>query len=91
VFEKRRQLGLTNTVDEIKDRDPDLDDEQATAVLKANVDVETERVKYMRELQALSGAMGASTEDVAAGGKRPFEANRGAPQDKDEKTDDEAA
>jgi hypothetical protein len=45
----------------------------------------------MRELQALSGAMGASTEDVAAGGKRPFEANRGAPQDKDEKTDDEAA
>lgn len=78
VFEKRRQLGLTNTVTEIMERDPDLDERQATEALQANIDVETERVKYMRELQAVSGGMGASTEDVVQrDGKQSFEANRG--------------
>jgi hypothetical protein len=31
----------------------------------------------MKDMLAMSGSMGASTEDVAAGGKKPFEANRG--------------
>lgn len=85
VFEKRRQLGLTNTLDEIKKRNPDLvTDEQAEDVLKDNVRVETIRIALMRELMALSGSMGASTEDVASGGKRPFEANRGESADADE-------
>jgi hypothetical protein len=92
VFEKRRQLGLTNTIDEIRKRNPDLrTDKDAEAVLRANVHAETMRIAIMKVLLSMSGAMGASTEDVAAGGKRPFEANRGTPQDKDEKTDDEAA
>jgi hypothetical protein len=81
VFEKRRQLGLTNTIEEIMERDPDLTEEQAVEVLRANIDVETERIKYMRELQAASGSMGASTEDINAGGKPPFEANRGEDED----------
>jgi hypothetical protein len=82
VFEKRRQLGLTNTIAEIMDRDPDLDEKQALAVLKTNIDVETLRVIKMKDLIAASGSMGASTEDVAAGGK-PFEANRGEPDEDD--------
>lgn len=81
VFEKRRQLGLTNTISEIMDRDPDLDEKQALAVLEANIQAETLRVQKMRTLQALSGGMGASTEDVVQrDGKQPFEANRGKPK-----------
>lgn len=80
VFKSRRELGLTNTVDEIMDRDPDLDEKQATEVLQANIDVETERIKYMRELQAASGAMGSSTADIVQrDGQTPFQANRGQP------------
>lgn len=81
VFEKRRQLGLTNTIAEIMERDPDLDEKQALAVLDANIQAETLRVIKMKDLIAASGSMGASTEDVAAGGKKPFEANRGKPSD----------
>ena len=77
VFEKRRQLGLTNTIEEIMERDPDLNEAQALLVLDANIRAETARIKKMKEMIAMSGSMGASTEDVAAGGKKPFEANRG--------------
>lgn len=88
VFEKRRQLGLTNTLAEIRKRNPDLkSDEEAEEVLKRNVEVETIRIVIMKTLLALSGSMGASTEDVAAGGKQSFEANRGKP----EPTEEEAA
>ena len=80
VFEKRRELGLTNTIAEIMERDPDLDEKQATEALQANIDVETERIKYMRELQAASGAMGSSTADIVQrNGQTPFQANRGKP------------
>lgn len=82
VFENRRRLGLTNTLAEIRKRNPDLkDDAAAEDVLKANVSVETMRVILMKALMAVSGSMGAATEDVAAGGKPPFEANRGESQE----------
>lgn len=81
VFEKRRQLGLTNTLAEIRKRNPDLpDDEAALEVLKRNVEVETIRIAVMKTLMSMSGAMGASTEDVA-GVRTPFEANRGEEND----------
>lgn len=81
VFEKRRQLGLTNTLAEIRDRNPDLkSDDEAETVLKDNIEIETMRVIMMKSLMSASGSMGASTEDVAAGGKPPFEANRGEPE-----------
>lgn len=82
VFEKRRQLGLTNTIQEIMDRNPDLRSHaEALAVLDANIKAETLRIGKMKDMLAMSGSMGASTEDVAAGGKKPFEANRGEAPD----------
>lgn len=84
VFEKRRQLGLTNTIEEIRRRNPDLaDDEAALDVLKRNVEIETIRIAVMKTLIAMSGSMGASTEQVAAGASSVFAANRGEP-DRDE-------
>jgi len=85
VFEKRRQLGLTNTLDELIRRNPDLATrEQAKVALDDNITIETARIAKMHEMLAMSGSMGASTEDVAAGGKKPFEANRGAKKDDDD-------
>jgi hypothetical protein len=82
VFEKRRQLGLTNTLEEIRRRNPDIrNDEDAMKVLQRNVEVETARIAVMRDLMAMSGSMGASTEDVATGTRSAFEANRGKPDD----------
>lgn len=64
VFEKRRQLGLTNTVDEIKRRNPDIrNDVDAMAILQRNVEMETDRVALMKNLLALSGSMGTETPD----------------------------
>jgi hypothetical protein len=92
VFEKRRQLGLTNTLDEIIRRNPDLKSrKEAEEVLEDNITLETERIRKMKEMLAMSGSMGASTEDVAAGGKKPFEANRGEPANANEKKESEAA
>lgn len=82
VFEKRRQLGLTNTLDELIKRNPDLATrESAKKALDDNIAIETARIAEMKNMLAMSGSMGASTEDVAAGGKKPFEANRGPAQD----------
>lgn len=89
VFEKRRQLGLTNTLDEIIRRNPDLRSrEDANRVLEDNIALETARIAKMKEMLAMSGSMGASTEDVAAGGKQPFEANRGTVTGQDDTADD---
>jgi len=85
VFEKRRQLGLTNTLDEMIARNPDLGThEVAMQALDANIKVETARIAMMKSMLAMSGSMGASTEDMAAGGKKPFEANRGEPSGDEE-------
>lgn len=80
VFEKRRQLGLTNSIEEIQRRNPDMSTDQAIAYLRDNVVAETFRIMLMRGLQALSGSMGSSTEDIVQrDGQTPFEANRGEP------------
>lgn len=77
VFEKRRQLGLTDTLEEIRKRNPDLlSDEAAEAVLKGHVEVETKRIAMMRDLMAMSGG--------SAPGSQPAPA---APQD-DGQSDD---
>ena len=84
VFEKRRQLGLTNTLEEIRKRNPDLrSDEEAEAVLKSNVEIETNRIALMKTMISLSGSMGASTEDMSRGGQQPFKGNRGEPANGD--------
>lgn len=83
VFEKRRQMGLTSTLEEIRHRNPDLrSDAEAQAVLEKHIQDETVRVVLMRTLQALSGSMGSSTEDIQQrDGKTPFEGNRGEAED----------
>jgi hypothetical protein len=65
VFEEARRIGLTDTLVEIRRRNPDLtSDEEALKVLERHIGVETERVKRMRELQAASGSMGTDSPDV---------------------------
>jgi hypothetical protein len=92
VFEQRRRLGLTNTLDEIKKRNPDLRNrEEAKRVLDDNIALETARIAEMKAMLAMSGSMGASTEDMSAGGKKPFEANRGAVNADGEQSEDDAA
>jgi hypothetical protein len=59
LFENRRRLGLTDTVDELMRRDPDLGVEQAFSKLRNHVDVEVLRNTIMRPLQQISGSMGA--------------------------------
>jgi hypothetical protein len=58
IFEHARTLGLTDTIEELMRRDPDKGPAEAFAEMKLHIDRETERVRSMRELQALSGAMG---------------------------------
>jgi hypothetical protein len=58
LFEKERAAGLDNTVDFLMRRNPDLAEETAKTQILNNIAVETWRVGEMRELQALSGAMG---------------------------------
>lgn len=74
VFEKRRQLGLTDTIEEIRRRNPDIvSDDAAEEVLKHHIEVETRRLVVMRTLQSMSGSMGTSTPDTPSA----FEQNRG--------------
>jgi hypothetical protein len=80
VFSFRRQLGLTNTLDEIRLRNPDIKtDADAEAVLDRNIKIETQRVAKMKDLMAMNGSMGASTEAVAGNAPNNFQANRGQP------------
>lgn len=58
LFEKERAAGLDNTVAFYMRRNPDADDEMAEAAILENIDLETWRVKQMRQLMAVSGAMG---------------------------------
>lgn len=86
VFKERRQLGLTNTLEEIRRRNPDLKtDEEAEGVLKDNIEVETKRVILMRALQAASGAMGTSTPSEPS----EFQRNRGEPDPDDDEEPEE--
>lgn len=84
VFKERRQLGLTNTLDELRRRNPDLnDDTEAEAELDRHIENETKRVTKMRALMAVSGSMGAETPDAPS----DFERNRG--DDEDDESEDE--
>lgn len=58
LFEKERAAGLDNTKAFYQRRNPDADDEMAEAAIVENIDVETWRVTQMRQLMAVSGAMG---------------------------------
>lgn len=85
VFEKDRQLGLTDTLEEIRKRNPDLsDDEAALAELEQHIANETKRIELMRDLMAMSGSMGA-----AGDGADKFQANRGEEKPDDEEEEDE--
>jgi hypothetical protein len=83
VFEKRRQLGLTDTLEEIRKRNPDLDsDEEAEEALKGHVEVETKRIEMMRDLMAMSGAMGSATPSAPKDKSgNPIESDEGEDQD----------
>lgn len=56
IFEKRRELGLTDTIDEIMQRNPDLTPDQAMELLALHVRRETERVRLMKDLMRLNGS-----------------------------------
>lgn len=62
-FEKRRQLLLTDTIEEIMARNPDLTEEQAGELLAKRVERETERVKLQNDLMALNGSVASKPGD----------------------------
>lgn len=63
VFETRRRLGLTDTIEEIMRRDPDLNEEQAFKLLAKRAANELQRNLILRPLAAISGSPGANTPD----------------------------
>jgi hypothetical protein len=67
VFEHARRLTLTDTIDELKRRDPDLDTEGAIARLIEHVAVEEFRNRIMRPMEAIAGSPGA---DAGTEGQR---------------------
>lgn len=62
VFEAKRRLGLTNTVEEIMRQDPDLDVERAVDMLMSHIDIEISRNQAMRPLQEIQGSMAESVD-----------------------------
>jgi hypothetical protein len=56
VFEQRRRLGLTSTIDEIMKRNPDVDAVAAAQIMELNITRETQRVVAMKELMAANGS-----------------------------------
>lgn len=58
VFEERRRLGLTSTIAYLREKDPDLlDDDSAADKIKGYIDAEVDRNEWMRPLQKISGSM----------------------------------
>lgn len=66
TFETERRLNLTNTIAEIKRRNPDLSDDQALDVLKLNIQEEVLRNQLLRPLAATSGSVSAPGDAPAA-------------------------
>jgi hypothetical protein len=60
VFEKKRGMGLDNSIAYLMRDNPDLTFEQAAAIVIENIDVETWRNRQMRPLQQISGSLGAA-------------------------------
>ena len=57
-FKERQALGTDNILDEMQRIDPDLDEEAALAALVRNFRISTARVTLMKDMMALSGALG---------------------------------
>lgn len=55
-LEELRRNGLTNTAEIAKTMNPDFTDKQAAAFIAMNIKFETERIRMMRELQALGAS-----------------------------------
>jgi hypothetical protein len=67
VFEKRRMLFLTSTVEEERRRNPDLSsDAEAIERIKQRVDDEVMRVEYTQGLQQLNGGVASQPGDNTA-------------------------
>lgn len=58
-FEHERRLGLTNTIEYVMSRNPDMDRSMAEKFVIGNVTAELWRNQVMRPLQKISGSMGA--------------------------------
>lgn len=74
IFEKKRAMGLDNTVDMYRRQNPDCQsDAAALNAIARNVDIETIRIRMMRDQMAMSGALGAEAAraDGAPTGGRP--------------------
>lgn len=76
LFEKQRAAGLKSTIEFIKSKHPGMTDEDAEALMLANIEAETERVKAMREFMAISGGQSTPVTPAEKNGKdggRPTE------------------
>jgi len=69
VFEHSRRLGLTDTIEYMMERNPDLTEEQAIMQLRSHIDRELKRNILMRPLQAISGSTGATVPAAGANGR----------------------
>lgn len=75
IFEHGRTIGVTDTIEELMRRDPDKGPDEAEAEMLLHIERETMRVKAMRELQALSGAMGTQQVQPPGAGIRDGDAS----------------
>lgn len=63
TFENRRRLGLTDTIEELMDRNPDLDVAGAETEQELHVTRETARVAQQKTLMALNGSTSSAPGD----------------------------
>ena len=71
IFGQARTMGLTDTIEELMRRDPDKGPAQAAEEMLLHIERETARVKAMRKLQALSGAMGSEQQAADEDDEQP--------------------
>lgn len=67
LFEKKQALGITNILDYLMSEDPDKDQKQALAALVRNFMISTMRVGMMKDMMAMSGALGADAARADSG------------------------
>ena len=65
IFKIEREIGVTNTLEFIKERNPSLDDDQALALLEDNIAVELIRNTLLRPLAITSGEIAVSESGAA--------------------------
>lgn len=75
IFEKKRGMGLDNTVDMYRRQNPDCpSDAAALNAIARNVEIETSRIEMMRKQMAMSGALGgeaARADGAPTGAEQP--------------------